>query len=75
MQYWDDTFLVESSNKVLPVMTLSVGANYFVSRFFNFYASATYVKGKFIKEVPAPINLNELRLSLGLGLNIHARSK
>lgn len=56
-------------SEIVPVVTLSVGANYYVSRYFNFFGSIRYVNAQGAQTETYFTDLNEIRFSFGLGFN------
>ena len=71
---------------ITPMLSLSGGANYFVSRYFHFFLSMGYYKGTLLKmvhpiwsssleQVPVKTPLDEIRISGGLGFNIHVKKQ
>lgn len=73
VQYWDDNSLAlyKSPYKLVPVASVIGGANFFVSRFFNFYVATRGVFGSHRGGgAPTSLNLGEWRISFGLGFNV-----
>lgn len=57
--------------RVLPVVSLVGGVNFYVSRYFNFFISSRAVFGTFSGGgAPLSIPMNELRVNFGLGFNL-----
>lgn len=57
--------------KIVPVISLIGGTDFYISRYFNFFVAGRAVFGEFRGgKVPKPMNLAELRLSFGLGFHI-----
>lgn len=73
VRYWDNTDLAlyKSPHKLIPVASVIGGANFYVSRFFNFYVATRGVFGAYRGGgAPDPFPLGEWRISFGLGFNI-----
>ena len=66
----------QSSNPVVlsPLISFSGGFNYYANRFFSLFINAQYVIGTHLSDV-APVSLNELKVSFGLGYHIWATKK
>lgn len=58
---------------VSPLMSITAGANYFVGKHFNFFASGQYIMGKATGDGSFYVSLNELRISAGLGFNLNLK--
>jgi hypothetical protein len=57
--------------KIVPVVSIIGGADFYVSKYFNFFVAGRAIFGEFRGgKVPRPMNLAELRLSFGLGFHI-----
>jgi hypothetical protein len=59
----------EEKTAVLPLLSVIAGMNYFVSKYFNFFASARYLKGTY-QQSTFPFAVDEIRFSAGLGFNL-----
>jgi hypothetical protein len=57
-----------------PLFMVSAGVTYYANRFFNVFIHAKYQTGKHFSDV-APVSLEELKISFGLGYMIWARKK
>jgi hypothetical protein len=57
--------------QVCPQMSVLAGFTYYVGRYFNFFANTRYVKSAYRNN--RYIGLDELRISAGLGFNIHLK--
>lgn len=55
---------------VVPIVVLRVGETIFIGNHFNIFYEFTYIKGKLNKNTYTPLNLDELRISFGLGFDI-----
>jgi len=56
-------------NEIVPVFSMSIGANYYVSRYFNFFGSIRYVSANGAQTETYFTDLSEIRFSFGLGFN------
>lgn len=56
-------------NEIVPVVSVSIGANYYVSRYFNFFGSIRYVRANGVQTESYFTDLSEIRFSFGLGFN------
>lgn len=57
--------------QVCPQMSVLAGFTYYVGKYFNFFANTRYVKSSYRNNIH--IGLDELRISAGLGFNIHLK--
>lgn len=65
-----DTMLLKTTQVgVNPVMSLAIGDNFYVSRFFHFFIQARLIVGEHSYDIHK--NISEMRLSAGLGFNIN----
>lgn len=53
----------------VPLLSASVGCNYYIGSIFNFFVKAQGVSGQFFKLEHRAIRLDDLRLTAGLGFN------
>ncbi len=53
-----------------PLISGTVGANYYGSKWFHVFVNARMVRGKLLSDV-APKHLDEFRISFGLGFNFN----
>ncbi|HET6244183.1 MAG: hypothetical protein H0V01_07395 [Bacteroidetes bacterium] len=56
-----------------PLLSLSIGFNYYASKYFHLFMSTQYINGKYLFDAPQPISLDELRVSFGLGFNLNLK--
>jgi len=56
--------------KVSPLLSCGAGFNFYVGRFLHFFLNLRYVNGKYLHATD-PLPLHELRISAGLGWNVH----
>lgn len=57
---------------VSPLLSGTLGANYYVGSYFHFFIEGRYVKGQYFPDHEGHFSLDELRLSAGLGWNFNA---
>lgn len=72
---FNDSLIQNPKLKVAPIMTFTVGANYFFWKYLNFFAAVNYVHGSHIPDIGNSISLDELRFSAGLGWNLRLLKK
>lgn len=58
------------SMRVDPLFSTYVGFNLYAQKYFHLFVEARYVAGKHFATQGAPVSLNEIRFSFGLGWNI-----
>jgi hypothetical protein len=61
--------IVQQKPSVNPLISGVLGFNYYAQKWFHLFGEARYVQGKHLSE-QGPLNLNEIRFSFGLGINI-----
>ena len=61
--------------RFVPSIAITTGCNLFVWKYFNFYASVTYIQSDFISIYNGQVNADELIISTGLGFQIRTRRK
>lgn len=73
---FSDTFKPRSSYPVSfnPLFMVNAGVTYYANRFFNVFIHVKYQTGKHFSDV-APVSLDELKVSFGLGYMIWVRKK
>jgi len=64
--------LATSAVEVVPLVSVSIGCNYYVGSMFHFLFRLQAVSGHLSSDMPQPMSLNELRCSVGLGYNLRA---
>ncbi len=66
----NDTQNKQYSNRISvnPLISISIGYNFFVSKYFYFFVQNKYVHGENI--LVSPFNMSDVRLSAGLGFHI-----
>lgn len=62
--------------KVVPVLSPVTGVTFYVSNYFNFFLNVRYVKATYFGYTDGKaLSLDELRISAGLGFQIHLKKK
>lgn len=56
----------------VPLISASLGCNYYVGSIFHFFAKVQGVSGHVSSTMPEPLHLDELRCMVGLGWNLRA---
>jgi len=62
-------------NKLLPNFSPVTGITFYVSDYFNFFLNVRYVYARYFGYQSSSLNLDEFRISAGLGFQIHTRKK
>jgi hypothetical protein len=69
----DNSFLnLQPSKSITPLLSGVVGFNYYASKWFHLFVDGRYIYGKHLSNLP-PVNIDEFRISFGLGFNISAK--
>ncbi len=55
---------------VVPLVSATLGFNYYVGSIFNFFAKVQGVTGHVTANMPSPVRLEELKFTAGLGWNL-----
>lgn len=63
------------NSTVNPLLSVSLGLNYYATKYFHLFMSTQYINGKYLSNAPYPISLDELRISFGLGFNLNVKKK
>lgn len=66
----DEGVLTRSSFAPVPLVSASLGCNFYVGSIFHFFAKVQGVSGQMLKEVPGPVRLEEIKCTVGLGWNL-----
>lgn len=66
---------VSSNTTISPLLSVSVGFNYYAKKYFHLFMGTQYINGKYLSTGPHPISLDELRISFGLGFNLCLKKK
>jgi len=62
--------------KILPLISPVTGITFYVSNYFNFFLNARYVKASYFGYTNGKtLSLDEIRISAGLGFQIHLKKK
>ena len=72
---YNDSTISSPRLKVAPLMTATIGANYFFWKFMNLFIALKIVHGTHISEYGNSISLDELRISAGLGWQLQFKKK
>jgi len=73
--YDDQGTIRETNITAAPLISITAGCNWYVGSIFHFYFKLRFVSGQMTGEVPAPVRLEELKITGGLGWNINCRRK
>ncbi|MCB0430050.1 MAG: hypothetical protein H6585_06365 [Flavobacteriales bacterium] len=57
-------------NAVSPLQTAGIGASYYFSKYFHFFANVRWVGGEYLGDAPQKIGLYEIRGAAGLGFHL-----
>ncbi len=68
----DEGILQRSKFSPIPLIGASAGCNYYVGWFFHFFVKVQGVAGQMFGDLPAPVRVDELKITAGLGWNIRA---
>ncbi|MDQ3192860.1 MAG: hypothetical protein M3Q58_14800 [Bacteroidota bacterium] len=71
--YNTDENLNSYNTTINPLLSVSLGFNYFASKYFHLFINTQYINGKYLSNAPYPISLDELRISFGLGFNLNVK--
>ena len=72
---YNDSLITNSNLKVAPILTATIGANYFFWKYMNLFVAFKFVHGTHISDYGESIPLDELRISAGLGWQIQFKKK
>lgn len=64
-----DSLVTTPPLRVSPMIGVTIGANYYFWKIFNFFAACNYNYGLYIPEYGKALSLGEIRISAGLGWN------
>lgn len=67
---YNDSLIEKPKLKVAPIMTFTLGADYFFWKYLNFFTAINFVHGTHIANFGNSFPLDELRFSAGLGWNL-----
>ncbi|HTA61164.1 MAG TPA: hypothetical protein VK835_01855 [Bacteroidia bacterium] len=65
----------EYDYKLLPNFSPVTGVAFYVSDYFNFFLNVRYVYARYFGYQNSSLNLDEFRISAGLGFQIHTKKK
>ena len=68
--YKDNDILRRTKYTAVPLVSASVGCNYYVGWVFNVFVKMQAVTGQIFSTLPAPVRLDELKIMAGLGWNL-----
>lgn len=63
----------ESNITYNPLISGIIGFNYYAKKTFHLFAGVRYINGRHLSNSPVLLNLDEIRFSFGLGLNIRTK--
>src|ERR1035437_759342 len=67
---YNDSTILNPRMKVAPIITATIGANYFFWKYMNMFVALKYVHGTHISDYGNSIPLDEFRISAGLGFQL-----
>ncbi|MGD0712073.1 MAG: hypothetical protein ABR968_12950 [Bacteroidales bacterium] len=67
---FNDSIIKNPQLKVVPLITATVGANYFFWKYMNMFAGIKYIHGTYIPPYGNTIPLDEIRISFGIGWHV-----
>jgi hypothetical protein len=67
------TYKTDYDYKLLPSLSPITGITFYVSDYFNFFLNIRYVYARYYGYENAVLNIDEFRVSAGLGFQIHTR--
>ena len=67
---FNDSIISNPRLKVTPIMTATIGANYFFWKYMNMFVALKFIHGNHISDYGNSIPLDELRISAGLGWHL-----
>ncbi len=71
MEYKKDGLTKRTPLSVVPLLSASVGCNYYIGSVFNFFVKAQGVSGQFFKLEKQTVRLDDVRFTAGLGWNFN----
>lgn len=60
----------ETGYTPIPLLSATLGCNYYIGSIFHFFAKVQGVTGQVFREMPTPTRLDELKITAGLGWNL-----
>ena len=68
---YNDSTINNPKIKIAPIITGAVGVNYFFWKYMNMFFAVKYIHGNHVSQYGKAIPLDEIRISAGLGWQIH----
>ena len=68
--YKDGDVLKRTPYAAIPLLSATIGFNYYVGSIFNFFAKVQGVTGHVVSTMPSAMRLDELKFMAGLGWNL-----
>lgn len=68
--YKDGDVLKRTPYTAVPLLSATIGFNYYVGSIFNFFAKVQGVTGHVVSTMPSAMRLDELKFMAGLGWNL-----
>lgn len=68
--YKDGDVLKRTPYAAVPLLSATIGVNYYVGSIFNFFAKVQGVTGHVVSTMPSAMRLDELKFMAGLGWNM-----
>lgn len=68
--YRDNDILRRTKHSAVPLISASVGCNYYVGWIFHVFVKVQAVTGQAFSTLPSPVRLDELKIMAGLGWNL-----
>ena len=68
--YKDGDVLKRTPYAAVPLLSATIGFNYYVGSIFNFFAKVQGVTGHVVSTMPSAMRLDELKFMAGLGWNL-----
>ena len=69
MEYEKEGVVQRTKLSPIPLLSASVGCNYYIGSIFNFFVKAQGVSGQFFKLEQQTVRLDDIRFTAGLGWN------
>lgn len=68
--YQNGDVITTSKFGFTPLLSASLGCNYYIGWIFNFFVKVQGVSGQLLTDVPKPVRVDELKVTAGLGWNL-----
>jgi len=72
---YNDSTISDPKLKIAPLMTATIGANYFFWKYMNMFVALKFVHGTHVSQYGNSIPLDELRISAGLGWQLQFKKR